>query len=204
MPRRPIRRRRPIGRPFRRPGMVPPAEKRNRGNQIPPALLEANQMFRSGQYKEAAKRYILMGDKAAQRNLRHAPNLYLQAARSYLFLGEATLAIKYLNQGMTILASEKRWANLYHVGRKSTAILIEKGYQEQADSLQQWISKTIPAEVYANLQDHEIQFRKSDHTSLPSNCSQCGGIVNPDEVEWSDDHSTAICSYCGSIIDGES
>ena len=204
MPRRPIRRRRPLGRPFRRPGMIRPGEPKNRGIQIPPALLEANQMFRSGQYEEAAKRYILLGEKAAARNLRQAPNLFLQAARSYFFLGELTLAIKYLNQGMTILASEKRWVDLYRIGRKSTNLLAEKGYQEQADSLQQWISNTIPTKVIGNLKNHELQLRKLERPSLPSHCSQCGGIINPDEVEWGDDHSTAICSYCGSIINGES
>lgn len=204
MPRRPIRRRRPIARPFSRPGMIRPGGPRNRGIQIPPALLEANQMFRSGQYGEAAERYVLLGEKAAARNLRQAPNLFFQAARSYLFLGELTPAFKYLNQGMTILASKKRWADLYRIGRKSTNLLAEKGYQEQADSLQQWLSKTIPAEVNENLKNRELQFQKDKQPSLPSNCSQCGGIINPDEVEWSDDHSTAICSYCGSIIDGES
>ena len=204
MPRRPIKRRRPMPRPFRRPGVIRLGGPNNRRVQIPPALLEANQMFRSGQYEEAAKRYILLGEKSAARNLRQAPNLYLQAARSYLFLGELTPAFKYLNQGMTILASEKRWADLYRIGRKSTNLLAEKGYQEQADSLQRWISKTIPTEVIENLKERELQFRKHKQPSLPSICSQCGGIVNPDEVEWSDDQLTAICSYCGSIIDGES
>ena len=204
MPRRPIKRRRPIARPFRRPGMVRPDGPKNRGIQIPPALLEANQMFRSGQYEEAAERYLLLGEKAAERNLRQAPNLFLQVARCYLFLGQLTPAIKHLNQGMTILASEKRWADLYRIGRKSTNLLAEKGYQEQADSLQQWISKTIPTEVNENLKDREQQIRKNKRPSLPTNCSQCGGIINPDEVDWSDDHLTAICLYCGSVITGES
>jgi hypothetical protein len=37
------------------------------------------------------------------------------------------------------------------------------------------------------------------HAKLPAKCPQCGGNVLPDEIEWVDEHS-AICDYCGSLI----
>ncbi len=38
---------------------------------------------------------------------------------------------------------------------------------------------------------------------LPPECPNCGGNVHPDEIEWTDSHS-AVCDYCGSIIQAES
>jgi hypothetical protein len=38
---------------------------------------------------------------------------------------------------------------------------------------------------------------------LPLKCPNCGGSVHPDELEWTDSRS-AICDYCGSILETES
>ncbi|MCH7586972.1 MAG: hypothetical protein IIC78_02880 [Chloroflexi bacterium] len=35
---------------------------------------------------------------------------------------------------------------------------------------------------------------------LPPKCPQCGGSVHPDEVKWHSDQ-TAVCVYCGSILE---
>jgi hypothetical protein len=38
---------------------------------------------------------------------------------------------------------------------------------------------------------------------LPPECPNCGGSVHPDELEWTDSHS-AVCDYCGGIIQAAS
>jgi hypothetical protein len=57
---------------------------------------------------------------------------------------------------------------------------LEKGIDHQAES-------EIPAEL----------------GKLPPECPNCGGSVHPDELEWTDSHS-AVCDYCGSVIQAAS
>ena len=209
MPRRPIGRRprRPFRRPLRGPrgaraipGIRPPA---SNGRAIPPLLLLANQAFKSGNYEEAAKLYIQLGDKGLERGIRQAPNLHLKAARCYVMLGQTDLAVKLIRQIVVYLAKEERWADLYRAVKNSVHFLSNKEYRTEAQMVQPWAEDFIPVEVFKNL-DSTIKSREDLLTklTLPSHCPSCGGIVDPREVEWVDD-SSVVCDFCGSVVRGE-
>jgi hypothetical protein len=52
--------------------------------------------------------------------------------------------------------------------------------------------------------DHQAESEsRAKIAKLPPECPNCGGSVHPDELEWTDSRS-AICDYCGSILQTES
>jgi hypothetical protein len=52
--------------------------------------------------------------------------------------------------------------------------------------------------------DHQAESESpAELSKLPPECPNCGGSVHPDEIEWTDSRS-AICDYCGSILQTES
>ena len=202
MPRRPIRRGpgRPLRRPFDRRGIrgIPPAQQGGRG--VPPVLIAAHRLYESGQYEQAAKTYLDLAEKGIARGLPQAPNLYFQAARCYVMLGKASLAVEIARKAVDYFAKEERWADLYRGVKRSVNFLTDKGYSSEAQLVESWAAAMIPAAVLQNLESTKNE-RQSHQVTLPTQCPSCGGVVNPKEVEWVDETSV-ICDFCGSVIRG--
>jgi hypothetical protein len=81
-----------------------------------------------------------------------------------------------------------------------TAALRRKGYDAQADQLEQEAAQALEG---VGLSLDEVRQRVPQVTerrgALPARCSGCGVQLIPDEVEWHDAH-TAECLYCGTVI----
>jgi hypothetical protein len=69
------------------------------------------------------------------------------------------------------------------------------GLEDERETLEQEISQLL---AKRNLDLSAVTSAKQGR--LPTNCTQCGGIVHPKEIEWIDD-TTACCDYCGSVLE---
>jgi hypothetical protein len=167
--------------------------------QVPPKLKEAHRLFASGEYQKAADLYILLGDKAVERNLPQASNLYFRAFFAFLKIEKDQEAEKLLIKGFSWLKERKKWKRL----RRSIDItknkLIEENKPDYVAFVNEWISENVPSNVQNSTAWTEAPVMPQQKCSLPSNCGNCGGPVNPKEVEWFN-ATTAICSFCGCII----
>ncbi len=186
-------RRRPIY-PLRRraPGM-------RKRPQIPPKLLEAHKLFAAGEYQKAAEFYLRIAEKAKMRNIPQTSNLYFRSSTSFMKADKLEEAKETLIKGFTWLLDRKKWRQL----KKSTEFTVDRlrdnNQQDLANFVQDWISENVPEDV----KNSGVWAKAIEHYNhsiqLPSNCGNCGGPVNPKEVDWFD-ASTAICNYCGCVI----
>jgi tetratricopeptide (TPR) repeat protein len=184
-------RRRPLGRIFG------PASPGGRPRQ---ALLTANRLEEAGNYRDAAEIFEKLARGAHQRgNLKHAPFLYLRAARCFLHASQTEHALGLMNQGLRLLEETQRWPALYRAGRRSIIELKEMGHAQAANEVQVWLDSAMqnhPEAIQAAMAS-----TKQSH-KLPSKCPFCGATIRSDQVEWIDD-DTAECVYCGSAIQAE-
>ena len=189
-------RRRRIVRPVLRPGMRP-----RQNHPVHPLLKKANQLFNNGEYQEAAELFIKLGNGALARNLPRAPHLFLQAGRAYLLAGENERAVETSEHGLTLIANDKRWAELKHMGDRVVSGLVEHKLDNEAEKIEAWLNDKLPKGLDIPETPMSIDnIRKKAH--LPLTCNSCGAAVNPMEVRWVDD-ITAECSFCGNMVRGE-
>jgi hypothetical protein len=191
-------------RPF--PGRFPPPGRRRPGlpprrKPVPPVLERANRLFANGEYLEAARLYEDLAEKARGPRIFRKPVLFLQAGRCLLYGNEAEAGVRLFQKGFSILKQQQRWGDLQRLARRALAELREKGYEEQASQLEEWLaSQAIPSEV--DMKTSTVQEGRK-LPPLPLTCPACGGAVHPDEVDWSEDMSVAECSYCGNLLRAE-
>ncbi len=187
-PRRPIRRRPGMGLPFRR-------------RPIPPKLVEAHRLFEQGEYAQAAELYIELAEKAQTRGIPQAPNLFLRGAAALLEDGHSEEALEMVKKGLGILVARKNWRQLKKVGTITVGRLKSAGQDELAERIRVWLEEQVPDRIkQSDAWRRVAPAARSGRPKLPSTCSQCGGPVNPQEIEWYGD-STPICSYCGAVLD---
>jgi len=185
------RRRRPA---IRRAGV-------NKAQQVGAAaqqiLRRAHRLMEKGDHKGAAAIFERLARGAEDRGmLRHAPNLYLQAARANLLSGNEKKGKDLLYLGLKIFAQTEHWPALARAGKRSLTDLQQQGYQEIADEISEWLTKTLPEPI------DSYQQAPSNKAQLPLKCSNCGGALRPDEVEYLD-ATTGECPYCGSAVRGD-
>ena len=191
MRRRPLRPRRPIRQ-----------QRINPRRPVPPKLREANRLFQNGDYKQAAKLFRELADKAVQRGIPQAPNLYLKSGSAYLKCEKEDLGEKYIFKALDLLLERKKWAYLRRATENISKRLKDEGFSDLSKKVDDWTMKNVPD----NIKDSEIWTNPGISsrvtTKLPSNCQNCGANVNPKEVEWVESRY-AVCGYCGSIINGD-
>ncbi|MCD6356756.1 MAG: hypothetical protein J7L66_05655 [Anaerolineaceae bacterium] len=166
---------------------------------IPPKLREAHQLFASGKFQEAAELYLMLAEKASVRSIPQTPNLYLRAAAALIKAEDYDKAKVILIKGFEWLLKRKKWVQIKKSFDVAIARMRDNNNKELAEFLQAWINKNIPDEVKRSASWIGAGTMRKESLHLPSNCSNCGGPVNPKEVEWYD-ATTAICSYCGCVI----
>ena len=171
-----------------------------KSQQVGPAaqklLRRGHQLLEKGEHTRAAEIFERLARGAEDRGmLRHAPNLYLQAARANLLSGKQKEGTDLIYCGLNILAGGKRWPALARAGRRVITEIEELGHQELAGEISKWLSSNLPKplESYPQTQPQKAQ--------LPLKCPSCGGALRPDEVEYLDS-TTGECPYCGSAIRG--
>jgi hypothetical protein len=170
----------------------------------PPKLIEAHKLFDQGKYQKAAELYLELAGKAEVRGIPQAANLYLRGAAAILKAGSPEEAIKIVKKAFGILIARKNWHQL----KKSADVTIERlkseGYDDLAGEIQTWIEEQVPDHIKgSDAWQMAVEGFKSGSVKLPSTCGQCGGPVNPNEIEWYDS-SNPICSYCGAILEIDS
>ena len=204
-------RRRPFRRPRlgrRRPPPFPP------GAGVPPRrpplptgvrqeLARANSLMADGQFAEAADVFGGLSEKAKEHGmLVRAAGLALQASRAHLAADDVEAALQRAKEALRLLARGGRAGRVPRVLSRMTAALRGKGYDAQAEELEQEAAQALE-EMGLSLDEVRERAPESQATekrgSLPAHCSSCGARLVSDEVEWHDAH-TAECLYCGTIV----
>jgi tetratricopeptide (TPR) repeat protein len=194
--RRPLLRRRALRRPpsplVPRP-VLPP--------RVREALAHANRLMADGRFAEAADAFDRLAEKAREHNMpARAADLTLQAARAYFAAGDTDAAMVRAIAALRLLARSGRTGRIPTVLSKMMAALRGKGYDAQADKLEQEAERIL-GELGLSLDEAQRRAPRAPekHGTLPAKCDGCGAPVIPDEVEWHD-AQTAECLYCGTIL----
>lgn len=163
-------------------------------------LKQAHRLMDEGQYEQAAHLFNALAEGAVRRRIPRAPFLFVQAGRATLYGGDKPQGVALIRRGLNMLAGAGRWGDLFRIGHRLAEELDEKGFQDESEKLEEWLSEVLPeksdqvARVKADMQ--------RQHPLLPTNCPHCGGILNSTEVTWMDD-VTAECLYCGGAVRAE-
>ena len=197
--RHPFRRRLLRRRPPPHPAVPPP--RRPLAPRARRALTRANNLMEGGQFTQAATIFGRLSEGAKRRGLLvRAANLSLQASRAHFAAGDVEAALVRAKNGLRLLVRSDRAGRASYVLSKMTAALREKGYNAQANQLEQETAQMLEA-MGLSLDEARRQVPQvtEKRDSLPANCAGCGAPLLPDEVEWHDAH-TAECIYCGAVI----
>ena len=193
-----MRRRRFPGRPMRRPIRGLSARR-----PVPPKLREANRLYEATEYEKAAELYSEMAQRAEQNGLPQTANLYLRAGISCLKNMDVGQAVKLLKLSFQYCVDHKRWPQLQRVMKVASAELDAAGQQTLKDDLFSWLKTQLSAAHHGFPNSpEEADDSKSRAVQLPVHCPNCGGPVQPLEVEWYDSENP-ICAFCGSILRDE-
>jgi len=191
-------RRGPLGR--RRPGARPPVPPRARQ-----ALDRARRLMEVGRFAEAAVAFERLSGRAKQLDMPlRAAGLDVQAGRAYLAADDVGAAQERAAEAFRWLVRGGRAERVPQVLKRVQAALREKGYEAQAEQLEQAAARALE-DVGLSLEEagQRVPQRTAPppakRGSLPGSCSGCGAPLIPDEVEWHDAH-TAECLYCGTIV----
>jgi tetratricopeptide (TPR) repeat protein len=191
-------------RPFRR-GLLfhrrPPPDRPPLPPGVRRALTRANGLLAEGQFAEAADIFAELSEEARQRGmLVRAADLALQASRAHLFADDVEAALERAREALRLLVRGGRAGRVGRVLSRMTAALRQRGYDAQADQLEQEAAQALEG---VGLSLDEVRQRVSQvaerRGTLPVQCGGCGARLVPDEVEWHDAHMAA-CLYCGTAI----
>jgi hypothetical protein len=148
-----------------------------------------------GSYATAASIYEGLADEAQIQGIWRSPQLNLQAGLGWLMAGETAVGMNRILKGLRLMPEMDQAGRLPFVVARVKRNLEDMGFGAQAASLEEELRPLLavgtgmPPAAPAG----------PSHAKLPAKCPQCGGNVLPDEIEWVDEHS-AICDYCGSLI----
>lgn len=167
-------------------------------------LARADRLFNQGKFSEAAPIFERLAKGAAQRGMPdRAGDLYLRSARCHLEMGDAALAVERGKQALRLFGRAGRMGKIERLVPKIVENLQEKGYQAEAEALQQEVearlAETPPGARPGRPALSAVEGPAMARRELPAKCSACGGPVKPDDVTWLDPQ-TAECPYCGSVL----
>jgi hypothetical protein len=164
---------------------------------VPPMLRRANQFMANGDYANAESAFYELANRAENKFPQHAPAMYIQAGRAAMLSNQNKKGLAHFRSGLTLLASERRFARLEKIGNIILAELRERGLNAEADEIEGVLKNNLPS---FDTPKQNPQPKKQ--ILLPTHCPSCGAIINPNEVDWLDD-VTAECEYCGSPLRAE-
>jgi hypothetical protein len=195
------RRRMPVH-PRRRPLMPGGLSRRlSLPPQVRQALSQANQLMAEGQFVEAAVIFERLSGQVERRGmLVRAGDLILQASRAHFRAGDVGTAVEQVGQALRLFVRGGREERVPRVLSRATSVLRNKGYDAQADRLEQEAAAMLE-EVGSSLEEagRRVPQATERRGILPPVCKGCGASLVPDEVEWHDAR-TAECLYCGMVV----
>ena len=162
-------------------------------------MQQALRLLADGRYVEAGRLFGELADHARDngRPLRSA-QLSLQAARAWLESGDgnaAALRAQHAAQQFIAGGRPGRAARMVH---NIANALRSRGFEPQAAALEQDTQARLAA-VGLSLDSVRMEPAPPQQGTLPPTCSQCGGPLRADEVEWIN-ATSAECPYCGSTV----
>ena len=191
----------------------PRRRRRPRPRQV---LARANRLFDQGEFAEAAPIFDRLARGADERGmLNRAGDLYLQAARCYLEMGEAAVAVERGKHALRLFGRAGLLGKIERLMPRMVEALQEKGYNAEAEALRQEVEARL-AEVPPERRQPPgarpaawpstarpvlsvVEGPPMARRELPAKCPACGAPVKPDDVTWLDPQ-TAECPYCGSVL----
>ena len=99
-----------------------------------------------------------------------------------------------------ILIKRKNWTQLKRSLNVANNRLTAVGFQDLSARITLWVNEQIPENIkLSEFQLNNPRFTRSTKVKLPTNCTNCGGPVNPREVDWLDSDNL-VCAFCGSVL----
>ncbi len=188
--------------------MLFPPRRRSRPRQM---LARAHRLLDQGKFAEAAPIFERLAVGAAERGmLNRAGDLYMQAARCHLEMGNVTRAVEQGKQALRLFGRAGLVGKIQKVVPRMAEALEGKGYKAEAEALRQEVEarlaeappgpRPMPAAPPGRWPPFAGPRRPPmGRRELPAKCSACGAPVKPDDVSWLDPQ-TAECPYCGSVL----
>jgi hypothetical protein len=158
-------------------------------------LQNANQMMMDGDYAGAAYVFNQLAQGAENLFPQRAPILHMEAGRAAILGGDVKAGVASLRLGLTLLASQGRHHRMRMLGQRAVEELNVRGLNAEAAEIASLLGASLPQELPA-------EPAPIKRPILPTHCPACGGVVNPNELEWIDD-LTAECDYCGTPLRGK-
>jgi hypothetical protein len=154
-------------------------------------LRNANMLFESGQFSEAAPILENLANLSRQQGIPRAPFLFVRAARAFIFAGQPQRGVQLFQTAFEILASVGGAALLFPAAHRLIEELTELGHPKEAAGIREIVLGAPGWDATPSPAPHQ--------SPLPTHCPNCGAGIRSDEVQWIDE-STAECTYCGSPI----
>jgi len=167
---------------------------------VGPRVRRALQLLADGRYADAGELFGQLADQARDNgNHLRAARLALQAGRAFLQVSDADRAMTRTRQSVRQFVVAGRPGRAVQVLRESTAIFRSRGWNAQADALEQDAQARLAAAglSLANVPAETVPQLRG---VLPSVCPRCGGSLK--DAEWVDALS-AECPYCDSVVRAE-
>lgn len=159
-------------------------------------LRSAHQLYDMGNFFDAAVVFEELASLAESRSRPRAPQLLLQAGRAYAKAGEHKTGYDLLLRGLRLMAERGQQRRLIATSARILRAMEGQGDHKQATKLKRAIDQLMD--------EYGLEIPPTSPSparpKLPPKCPQCGGSVHPDEVKWHSDQ-TAVCVYCGSILE---
>ena len=177
----------------------------DRGNfrrrPVNPRLVEANRLFQTGNYLQAAEIYEELGNKALELGIPQSPRLFIQAGISLTKVNQSKRALELIEKGLSLLIDRQKWGRLKQVSDSVIQRLGNSGLKSEAQNLKKWLDETIPIGITELPIWRESGIYNLNQKTLPGYCPHCGGPVKLEDLEWSG--SIVKCEYCGNLLSDE-
>jgi hypothetical protein len=115
--------------------------------------------------------------------------------------GQPANAVQFVYIVLETLGGSVRLEQLAPSAERVAAALRQNGFQTEAADVDQRIKLALHPAGLLHQQTGQpvLPQQPQRNKQLPASCPSCGGPLLPNEVKWHDD-STALCSFCGSVI----
>lgn len=148
-----------------------------------------------GGFARAASIYEELADEAQIQGIWRSPQLNIQAGLGWLMAGEIAVGMNRVLKGLRLMPEMGQGGRLPLVADRIKRNLKDLGFEAQGARLGEELRPLLAG----NSDSFPPAAAPASHSRLPAKCPHCGGNVLPDEIEWTDAQS-AICDYCGSLI----
>jgi len=167
------------------------------GSDIPVLIQQANRALEADAYEKAAEMFLQLARKNEELAPHRAPFLHIESGRAAILGGQTAQGIARFRSGLTLLASQQRFARLRSLGEGIEAELCERDLETEAQEIEALVESNLPFAASAE------PIAPAKKPLLPTHCPSCGAGMKPYEIEWLGD-LTAKCAYCGSPVRGNS